>query len=102
MFIVIVGVVGFLVLGTIFSVVQSYRRQATDFGYGSLIDYLRAVPSTDNEKRHAVDMAMQGFVLCVLGLALPPLLLIGVFPLYFGGRKISYSMMGLGLIDDAG
>jgi hypothetical protein len=44
---------------------------------------------------------MQGMVLCVLGLAFPPLLLVGVFPLYFGGRKVSYSAMGLGLINDA-
>lgn len=106
MFVLFLGAVVFLVLGVIvayvFSAVQGYRRKASAEGYGSLGAFLRAPPRTDVDKREAVDMVMQGVVLCVLGLAFPPLLLVGVFPLYFGGRKVSYSLMGLGLIDDAG
>jgi hypothetical protein len=97
----IAGAVALTILVVVFRAVQGYRRQARALGYVTLIDYLRAVPGTDGEKRHAVDMVMQGLVLCVLGLAIPPFLLIGIFPLYFGGRKVSYSMMGLGLIDDS-
>lgn len=105
MFVWIAGAVALAVALTVlvfvFKAVQGYRRQAKALGYATFAEYLRAVPGTDVEKRHAVDMVMQGLVLCVLGLAIPPFLLIGIFPLYFGGRKVSYSMMGLGLIDDA-
>jgi hypothetical protein len=31
----------------------------------------------------------------------PPLLLVGLFPLFYGVRKIIYASMGLGLLDDA-
>jgi hypothetical protein len=105
MFVLIAGAVAFLVLGVIaayiFGAVQGYRRTASAQGYASLGEFLRAAPRTDADKREAVDMMMQGMVLCVLGLAFPPLLLVGVFPLYFGGRKVSYSAMGLGLVNDA-
>jgi hypothetical protein len=29
------------------------------------------------------------------------LLLLGVFPLFYGGRKVAWASMGLGLVDDA-
>jgi hypothetical protein len=31
---------------------------------------------------------------------LPPLVLVGLVPLFYGGRKMAYAMMGLGLVDD--
>ena len=51
--------------------------------------------------REAVDLALKGMVICLLGLLFPPFLLIGVIALYYGARKIAYSSMGLGLFDDA-
>jgi hypothetical protein len=32
---------------------------------------------------------------------MPPVLLIGLFPMFYGARKIAYASMGLGLVDDA-
>ena len=77
------------------------RRNAQQAGYGSVTGYLRSTPGSDREKREAVDLALIGLVLCFLGLMFPPLLLIGLFPLFYGTRKIVYSAMGLGLVDDA-
>jgi hypothetical protein len=31
----------------------------------------------------------------------PPAVLLGIFPLFYGGRKLAYAWMGLGLVDDA-
>ena len=104
MFVMVAATVTFLVLAVfavfVFRAVQDHRAKARARGYTTLGAYLRAAPRNDAEKREAVDMAMQGVVLCVLGLAFPPLLIVGIFPLYFGGRKVSYSSMGLGLLDD--
>ena len=97
--------VGILVAVTAVAIVvrfwRGYRRKAHRLGYGSLGDYLRAAPQTDEERRDAVDLALKGVVICLLGLLFPPLLLIGLFPLFYGARKIAYSSMGLGLVDDA-
>ena len=80
---------------------RGQRRMAREFGYPSLSAYLRAAPQTDQEKRAAVDLALKGLVVCLLGLLMPPVLLIGLFPLFYGVRKIAYASMGLGLVDDA-
>ena len=74
---------------------------ARAMGYLSLSAYLGAAPRTDEEKRAAVDLALKGLVICLLGLILPPVLMIGLFPLFYGARKIAYASMGLGLVDDA-
>lgn len=76
-------------------------RRARRYGYRSTREYLRAVPRSDAEKRDAADLAMRGFVCCVLGLMLPPFVLVGLVPLFYGGRKLVYASMGLGLVDDA-
>ena len=76
-------------------------KRAKRLGYGSRGEYLRAAPMTDEEKRDAVDMALKGLALCVLGLLFPPFVLAGLIPLFYGGRKMAYSSMGLGLVDDA-
>jgi len=85
----------------IFALIKRQRRKASQFGYPSLGAYLRAAPKTDEEKMDATDLALKGLVICFLGILFPPLLLVGLFPLFFGARKVIYASMGLGLIDDA-
>jgi len=80
---------------------RNLGRQARRAGYASTGDFLRAAPRTDDEKRDAVDLTLKGLVVCVLGLLFPPFLLIGLFPLFYGARKLAYASMGLGLVDDA-
>lgn len=80
---------------------RTQRRQAREAGFPSLGAYLQAAPQTDQEKQAAVDLALKGVVICLLGLIVPPLLLVGLFPLFYGVRKIIYASMGLGLLDDA-
>jgi hypothetical protein len=36
----------------------------------------------------------------VLGLLFSPIVLVGRIPLFYGGRKLVYASMGLGLVDD--
>jgi hypothetical protein len=96
--------VGILIVTTIIgmvTIVRAYRRKVRQAGYGTIGAYLRAVPRTDEEKRDAVDLALKGLLTCLVGLLLPPLLLIGAFPLYYGARKVLHASMGLGLVDDA-
>lgn len=81
--------------------VRSQQRRARERGFPTLGAYLRAVPMTDEEKKDAVDLALKGLVICILGLLFPPFLLVGLFPFFFGARKIVYASMGLGLVDDA-
>lgn len=76
------------------------KRDAHRSGYESVMAYLQAFPHSDKEKQDAIDMALAGLIICLLGLAFPPFLLAGVFPLYYGSRKIAYASLGLGLTDD--
>ena len=76
------------------------QRKARGHGYSSMGAYLRAAPRTDEERRDAADLALNGAVVCLLGLMFPPLLLVGLFPLFYGSRKLLYASMGLGLLDD--
>ena len=77
-----------------------WRSTARRAGYSSLRTYLRAIPRSDAEKRAAVEMTLKGLVLCLLGIPVPVLLLIGVFPLYYGARKLAMTWLGLELIED--
>lgn len=95
---VIVAIISIVVLVLL---VRSQQRLARQAGYPSMGAYLRAAPRTDQEKRDAVDLALKGLVICLLGLLLPPVLLVGLFPLFYGARKMVYASMGLGLVDDA-
>jgi hypothetical protein len=88
----------FLIVGA--SVVVTARRRAARLGYPSTGAYLRAAPRSDEEKRDAADLALKGVVLCLLGLLFPPFVLVGLVPLFYGGRKLVYASMGLGLVDD--
>jgi len=76
------------------------RRRARQFGYASTGAYLRSAPRSDAEKRDAADLVLKGFVFCMLGLILPPFVLVGLIPLFYGGRKLLYTSMGLGLVED--
>ena len=91
---VIVGLVGVAMFWV------GFPRRARRFGYPGTLAYLRAAPRSDDEKRDAADLALKGVVCCGLGILFPPLLLVGLVPLFYGGRKIVYASMGLGLVDD--
>ena len=75
------------------------RRRAREQGHPSLRAYLRTAPRTDEEKRDAADLALQGLVLCLLGMLFAPALLFGLIPLFYGARKVVYASMGLGFAD---
>lgn len=92
--------VGGTILGAVV-VFRAFVGKAKRFGYSSMGAYLRAAPRSDPEKQDAVDLALKGLVFCVLGLIFPPLILIGLVPLFFGARKIVWASMGIGLVDDA-
>ena len=62
--------------------------------------YLRAAPRSDQEKRDAADLTLKGLVWCMLGLVFAPCVLVGLLPLFYGGRKLAWATMGLGLVDD--
>jgi hypothetical protein len=101
---VILGGILSLILGAVIlaiSLFRTVRRQARAAGYSSTRAYLRAAPQTDQEKRDAADLALKGLAICFLGLMFPPLLLVGLFPFFYGARKVVYASMGLGLVDDA-
>jgi hypothetical protein len=100
---VVAGLLAVLVLGVLSALVALVRgevRKARRAGYASLWAYLAATPTTDAEKRAAADLALKGLVVCLLGLLFPPLILLGLVPLYFGARKVIHVSMGLGLVDD--
>jgi hypothetical protein len=90
-----------LVLAAVVLLLGRLRMRARRFGYDSTGAYLRAAPRSDAEKRDAVDLALKGLAFCVLGLLFPPFVLVGLIPLFYGGRKLVYASMGLGLVDDA-
>ena len=80
--------------------VAMFSRRAKRFGYPTTRAYLRAAPRSDDEKRDAADLAVKGLACCALGVLFGPLVLIGLAPLFYGGRKFLYASMGLGLVDD--
>ena len=103
-YIIVFGGLAALLLAGIWAIVRLWDgqvRQAHEAGYPSLAAYLRAAPRGDQEKRDAADLALKGLVLCMLGLLFPPLLLLGLFPFFYGARKVVYASMGLGLVDDS-
>ena len=95
---------GILLIGPILAVVVLFNLitggRAKRFGYATRMAYLRGVPRSDDERRDAADLTMKGLVLCMLGLLFPPAVLVGIMPLFYGGRKLVYASMGLGLVDD--
>jgi len=77
------------------------RAAGRRLGYTGILQYLRAVPYTDAQRRDAVNLCLLGFIICALAFHVPPLVLVGIFPLFYGSRKVLYSVMGLGLVNDA-
>ena len=90
-----------IVFGAIALIWVSLKQRTRRFGYASTGAYLRAAPRSDAEKRDAADLALKGLVVCVLGQLFGPFVLAGLIPLFYGGRKLVYASMGLGLVDDA-
>jgi hypothetical protein len=74
-------------------------RRARLAGYASRKAYVRATPQTDAQKEEAIDLLVRGVVLCALGLLFRPLVLVGVVPLYVGGRKVLRAWFALGSED---
>jgi hypothetical protein len=95
----VAAAIGIAVLAVMVS--NTYRTKAENAGHAGIMAYLRAVPCSDEDKRDAVDLTLKGLMMCLVGLVFPPLLLIGVFPLFYGARKLLYALMGLGLVNDA-
>jgi hypothetical protein len=96
---VVVGLV--IVLASVLIAVKALRKKAEQGGYASLGQYLRATPRTDEERQDAVDLALKGLVICIAGVVVPPVVFVGLPPLYYGARKLIHSSMGFGLVDDA-
>ena len=91
----------FIVLILSLVAVWRTRQKAQRAGFRSVGDYMRAAPRTDAEKKEAVSMMMRGVALCLLGMVFAPFALLGVVPLYYGGRKITLALLGLDLPADA-
>ena len=64
-------------------------------GHRSFGAYIRTTPRNDAEKRDAIDMALGGLVLCIIGMVLSPIFLLGLYPFYYGARKVAYSSLGV-------
>ena len=96
---IIMAVLWFPLLGVLWFWL-SFRGRARRFGYPSTRAYLRAAPQTDAEKRDAVNMVFLGLACCALAMLFPPFVLAGLIPLFFGGRKVVYAWLGLGLVND--
>jgi hypothetical protein len=99
----IIGMIGFPVIVSLIGVALywiSFPRRAKRFGYPGTLAYMRAAPRSDEEKRDAADLALKGLACCVLGILFPPVVLVGLVPLFYGGRKFVYASLGLGLVDD--
>ena len=72
------------------------RRQ----GYPSLRAYLREMPRTDEEKLDAVELTLKGSMLCLLDMLFPPIIIIGLVPLYFGLRKLAAVRLGIKSLEE--
>ena len=72
-------------------------KRARGVGYDAVGPYLRAVPGDDAQKLDALDLALKGVVVTLLGVLFAPLLIVGLIPLFYGLRKITMTLMGLGL-----
>jgi hypothetical protein len=72
-----------------------WRGRVRRRGYPGLRAYLRELPRTEAAKLDAVELTLKGLVICVLGLLFPPIILIGVVPLYYGARKLASVALGI-------
>jgi hypothetical protein len=72
-----------------------WRSRVRRRGYAGLRAYLRELPMTEQEKLDAVELTLKGVAICVLGMLFPPLVLIGLVPLYYGARKVASVILGI-------
>jgi len=72
-----------------------WRGRLRKRGYPGIGAYLRELPQTEEQRLDAVDLTLKGTVLCGLGLLFPPLILIGLVPLYYGARKLLVTKLGI-------
>jgi hypothetical protein len=84
-----------VVFGFLLLPILIWRSRIRRRGYPGLRAYLRELPQTEEEKLDAVDMTLKGVVLCALGLLFPPLVVIGLVPLYYGLRKLAAVKLGI-------
>lgn len=97
---IIIVLIGFPLIGLAVAYAMLPTSRIMRLGYKSRSEYLRAVPRTDAERKDAADLALKGLVICILGLMFAPLVFVGLVPLFYGGRKLTYALLGLGLLDD--
>ncbi len=76
-----------------------WRRRVQRRGYPGLMVYLRELPRSGDERLDAVELALKGAGLCILGILFPPLIVVGLVPLYYGARKVAAWRLGL-IADD--
>jgi hypothetical protein len=79
-----------------------WRRGVVRRGYPGLRAYLRELPQTEEEKLDAVELTLKGVAICAVGLLIPPLVLIGLVPLYYGARKVASVTLGIKGAGDTG
>ncbi len=72
-----------------------WRRRVRRRGYSGLMVYLRELPQTEEGRLDAVELTLKGVVICILGLLFPPIIVFGVVPLYYGGRKLAAITLGI-------
>jgi hypothetical protein len=84
-----------VLLGLFLLPILIWRGRVRRRGYAGLGAYLRALPQTEEERLDAIDLTLKGVVLCVLGLLFPPLVVIGLVPLYYGLRKLAAVRLGI-------
>jgi hypothetical protein len=78
-----------------------WRRRVQRRGYPGLLAYVRELPRSDDERLDAVELALKGAALCILGILFPPFIVVGLVPLYYGARKVAAWRLGL-IGDDQG
>jgi hypothetical protein len=96
-----------LLIGVLLLLLRIWRVRLRRHGYLGIKDYfrkskarLRKLPQTDEEKLAAVELTLKGAVLFVLGLFFFPLIVIGLVPLYYGGRKLASIRLGLQEVEE--
>ena len=63
-------------------------KRARAEGYDSVRQYLYAIPTSDEQRFDAVELALKGLVITFLGVLFAPLMFVGLIPTYYGFRKV--------------
>jgi hypothetical protein len=89
-------------IGVFLVPVLIWRNSVRRRGYPGLKAYLLELPQTEEEKLDAVELTLKGVAICAIGLLIPPLVLIGLVPLYYGARKLASVTLGITAAGDTG